>query len=573
MLSWTSRDADSVLIDPGIGSVSESGSLRVYPQQTTTYTITATKDATTITDSVTVRVIDSTVLPTVEMSASPETIFRGASAAISWSATNVETVTLDNGIGEAPMSGTISVSPVVTTTYTVTAANDSGTVTASVTITVTEPLPTVTINAAPGTVPAGEPTILSWTSSNADSVSIEPGIGGVDLNGSLSVSPTTTTTYVITAQGPGGTVTADVAVTVTDPLPVVAISADPESITAGESVTLTWTSTNAESVSIEPDIGPVELNGTLPVAPMQTTTYTLTAVGSGGTRSTSVTVTVYNPITLQITSPLDGADITGTSVVVKGAITHADALESGVTVNGIVAIVSGNQFTANHVPLAHGENIITARATDVDGIIAIDTITVNADTSGETVSLTASPVSGMAPLETTLKIDASFDFTSSNISYVGPDTVEFLESSNDEYRVVMYTEGVYTFTAVVTDGQGNTYSGTIAVEVVDEAALDQLLRGKWEEQKAALIAGDVERALTYFVEEQKAYYNRLFTGFSDHLPQIVENLQNLVLVKYDGNAAIYHISKDEIWNGQTYTLHYEVIFAHDEDGIWRIYWY
>ena len=86
MLSWTSRDADSVLIDPGIGSVSESGSLRVYPQQTTTYTITGTKEGITITDSVTVHVIDSTVLPTVEMSASPETIFRGASAAISWSA-------------------------------------------------------------------------------------------------------------------------------------------------------------------------------------------------------------------------------------------------------------------------------------------------------------------------------------------------------------------------------------------------------------------------------------------------------------------------------------------------------
>lgn len=570
LLSWTSRDADSVRIDPDIGPVSESGLLTVSPQQTTTYTITATKDGVTVNDSVTVSVIDSSVLPTVEISATPETIVRGASAALSWSATNVETVTLDNGTGEAPMTGTTPVSPIVTTTYTVTATNESGTATASVTITVTEPPPTVTIAADPGTIPAGEATFLTWTSSNADAVSIEPGIGGVDPNGSVSVSPMETTTYVITALGPGGTATAEVTVTVTDPLPIVELSAEPTDINAGEIVTLTWTTTHADSASIEPDIGPVDLNGTLPVTPMQTTTYTLTATGSGGTKIADVTVTVYNPVTLQITSPLDGTNVSGTTLSVKGTVAHAGDNETGVTVNGIVAMISGNQFTVNHVPLNHGENIITARATDAAGVTMTDSITVNADTSGDSIRLTADPGSGMAPLETTLKIDGSFDFTSSNISYVGPDTVEFLESSHDEYRVAMTTEGVYTFTVQVEDYQGYTYTSTVAVEVVDEAALDGLLQDKWAGMKAALVAGDVDGALEYHYEDTQERYAAIYNALGSDLPMLSQQMQEISPIYFEDQRAKYRIRQDHSVEGQTVTITYYIYFSQDENGIWKI---
>ncbi len=184
----------------------------------------------------------------------------------------------------------------------------------------------------------------------------------------------------------------------------------------GTSSLLTWPSNDADSVRIEPDIGSVDLNGSLTVTPMQTTTYTLTATGLGGTRAADVTVTVYNPVTLKITSPLDDANVTGRTLSVKGTVSHAGNLETGVTVNGILAMMDGNLFTANHVPLAHGENIITARATDVSGVVMTDSITVNADTSGEYITISADPVSGMAPFETTLQIEASFNFTSSNIS-------------------------------------------------------------------------------------------------------------------------------------------------------------
>ncbi|MGD0974463.1 MAG: pyrrolo-quinoline quinone [Candidatus Korobacteraceae bacterium] len=83
--------------------------------------------------------------------------------------------------------------------------------------------------------------------------------------------------------------------TLTSPVPTVTLTASSQSIVAGQSATLTWTSTDATSVTIEPTVGPQGPNSTQPfsVNPTTTTTYTATATGSGGiSPSVSVTVTV-----------------------------------------------------------------------------------------------------------------------------------------------------------------------------------------------------------------------------------------------------------------------------------------
>lgn len=75
-----------------------------------------------------------------------------------------------------------------------------------------------------------------------------------------------------------------------------AISADPASIEYGASATLTWTSTNALSCTIDQGIGAVNPNGTATVSPTATTTYTITATGpGGGTAFASTTITVTTP--------------------------------------------------------------------------------------------------------------------------------------------------------------------------------------------------------------------------------------------------------------------------------------
>lgn len=72
--------------------------------------------------------------------------------------------------------------------------------------------------ASPGKITEGETTTLSWGNvSNATSVEIDHGIGGVAAPGSRAVSPDTTTTYTLIARGCGGTVTRQVVILVTVP--------------------------------------------------------------------------------------------------------------------------------------------------------------------------------------------------------------------------------------------------------------------------------------------------------------------------------------------------------------------
>ncbi|HXI40349.1 MAG TPA: OmpA family protein [Bryobacteraceae bacterium] len=82
------------------------------------------------------------------------------------------------------------------------------------------------------------------------------------------------------------------------PRPAIAMfAATPSSIQRGQSSTLRWSVKNATNVKIEPSIGVVQPGGSRQVFPQNTSTYTLTAKGAGGTAedATSVTVTVPTP--------------------------------------------------------------------------------------------------------------------------------------------------------------------------------------------------------------------------------------------------------------------------------------
>lgn len=73
--------------------------------------------------------------------------------------------------------------------------------------------------AEPSSIERGQSSTLRWSVSGATSISISEGIGTVQANGSRRVFPSETTTYVLTASGPGGTVTRNATVNVTAPPP------------------------------------------------------------------------------------------------------------------------------------------------------------------------------------------------------------------------------------------------------------------------------------------------------------------------------------------------------------------
>ena len=78
--------------------------------------------------------------------------------------------------------------------------------------------PTVRLSASPKSIERGQSATLRWSSTNATSASITPGIGTVPTSGSRRVSPTRTTIYRITVRGADGqTASASATVTVTEP--------------------------------------------------------------------------------------------------------------------------------------------------------------------------------------------------------------------------------------------------------------------------------------------------------------------------------------------------------------------
>ena len=76
------------------------------------------------------------------------------------------------------------------------------------------------------------------------------------------------------------------------PSPTVEITASPNTIERGKQTTLKWKATYATSVIIDAGVGNVSEKGQLVVSPLESTTYTATATGTGGETKASTRVTV-----------------------------------------------------------------------------------------------------------------------------------------------------------------------------------------------------------------------------------------------------------------------------------------
>lgn len=162
-----------------------------------------------------------------------------------------------------------------------------------------DPKPACTLTADPTSITEGEFSKLSWVTLNADSASIDNGIGGVTpiATGDEDVSPTSTTQYTMTVTGPGGVATcsAEVGVLPDEPnAPWCSLSVSPTNITTGEQVTLSWSSLNVSEGTVNGNVGEVSPvgGGSVDLFPSDDFEYVGTFTGDFGTTTCSATVTV-----------------------------------------------------------------------------------------------------------------------------------------------------------------------------------------------------------------------------------------------------------------------------------------
>ena len=125
-LTWAAQNATSITIDNGIGPVAvPNGSMTVSPKATTTYSATATGLGGTSTAQAVVSVAPPGQLA-ISLTATPSAVASGQAVTLSWASQNAASVSIDQGVGTVPLSGTVTVNPTSTTAYTATATDSGG---------------------------------------------------------------------------------------------------------------------------------------------------------------------------------------------------------------------------------------------------------------------------------------------------------------------------------------------------------------------------------------------------------------------------------------------------------------
>lgn len=140
--------------------------------------------------------------------ANPSYVNYGSSSSLSWFTNGCNTVSL-SGVGTVATSNFgYTVNPLTTTTYTLVAQGSGNTDTKTTSVTVgqnnnqSNPCSISYFSVSPSSVLSGNPVTLTWASSNCTSLYIS-GIGNVNASGSMTLYPTSSTTYTLNASGNG----------------------------------------------------------------------------------------------------------------------------------------------------------------------------------------------------------------------------------------------------------------------------------------------------------------------------------------------------------------------------------
>lgn len=285
-----------------------------------------------------------TPAPTITISANPASITSGGTSTVTWSVTNATSCfasdawsgsnpAVSGGTPE-PSSRSLLVAPIfipnsngtgAVDSYSLTCNGPGGTSTA--TAYVAALAPTIVISASPASISAGDTSTLKWSAANAASCFASDTWSGSDpaansgqsepFTGSLLVTPIflfnptgpgAVDAYSLTCKGPGGssTGTAHVAALA----PTVTITASSTQISPGQTVSLTWASTNAiyclasdawpgtspAPLAIDQDPPGLTVTPTFTPNVFQSfDTYPITCTGLGGSVTAAVTVTVFGP--------------------------------------------------------------------------------------------------------------------------------------------------------------------------------------------------------------------------------------------------------------------------------------
>jgi len=349
-LNWNIIDAASASIDNGIGGISFNSNTTVYPQTTTTYTLTA-KGYTGISDkskSLSIEVVPDSLINSFNVDKEKLTV--GDTAIFNWSVEGSELLTFDGSPANSP-SGTkeIVTNTIGTFDYTLESTSFSGTkINKKKSITVyPEPIiSSFTVNGVPTTIKVGPNSNLdfNWSGSGFEEQLLD-NLNVTGQNKTLVAPTTGSKDYIyVNKNGAGKSVQEKITVNVIQPATSPSITA-PSTVFANAPFTLSFSSSGATSYKIKSnnansgiatnnvDLGVSTSTAITPTA-AGTYVYTVIAINEANveTESTKTVVVESNPTFTTFT--VNG--VASTSVVQSTAITFAGSgYSAGSTLQGM----------------------------------------------------------------------------------------------------------------------------------------------------------------------------------------------------------------------------------------------
>jgi hypothetical protein len=282
----------------------------------------------------------SSSVGSIQFTISDTEVFEGDSVTLNWNDPSASALYIDNGVGTVAVpSGSISVTPVESTIYTLICHDSNGAVTErSVSVNVKRKPVINFFGSGDISVVKGQQIHLGWSVSYANSISIS-GIGSVfssdndtlNIINSTDITPLATTSFILTASDKSGqNTTANYTITVVDPPEIQSFSMSPNSSlqNAGDSISLDYQAQNAADFSITgPDgisfttnsvfVGslPVQLLAANPPVFERKVSFKATATKDALNDSKELVLSIKTPLPILYTGTYENPDSTLTDII------------------------------------------------------------------------------------------------------------------------------------------------------------------------------------------------------------------------------------------------------------------
>jgi hypothetical protein len=286
--------------------------------------------------------------------------------------------------------------------------------------------------------------------------------------------------------------------------------------------------------------------------------------------------TQNQPPVLTITSPLQGANIDNDTVLVTGTLTAP--INTGVTVNGIVAHLGGNPYGSEFaatVPLQTGNNSLTITATLLNRKQLSQTLIISR--SGDNLlNVTASPNQAFAPAEVEFTITDSgqtgiqmveLDYDGDNITDRLITFDQILAGTLKNPITHTYTEpGLYQPVITIIDRDNNSHREDLSISIQDKGQIDQIIRELWGSMNAALVAGNHGLATESITDSSMSGYSRIFYLLLPHMNSIVSGYTDIAAVDIGLTYGEYAVGEEIDGSSRIFLIQ----FMQDYKGVWRL---